>query len=107
MSSVRELQLRLRASAVNGHGPRRGEIAKLPLPKTGAALVPVMAGVSDIVKDRGALSQASRAFRGAQGTPSIHARHALAKFPCSWRSGNVSGSALARHESTGVGEVPS
>ena len=59
MSSVRELQLRLRASAVNGHGPRRGEIARLPLPKTGAALVPVMAGVSDIVKDRGALSQAS------------------------------------------------
>ena len=81
MSSVRELQLRLRASAVNGHGPRRGEIAKLPLPRTGAALVPVMAGVSDIVKDRGMLSQANGASRGAQGTPSIHARHALASFP--------------------------
>ena len=81
MSSVRELQLRLRASAVNGHGPRRGEIARLPLPKTGAALVPVMAGVSDIVKDRGALSQASIVSKGAQGTRSIYARHALASFP--------------------------
>ncbi|CAK0755485.1 hypothetical protein CVIRNUC_002378 [Coccomyxa viridis] len=58
-SSVRELQLRLRASAVNGHGPRRGEIARLPLPKTGAALVPVMAGVSDIVKDRGSPGMAT------------------------------------------------
>ena len=80
MSSVRELQLRLRASAVNGHGPRRGEIARLPLPKTGAALVPVMAGVSDIVKDRGLLSQASVVSKGAQGTRSIYARQPLA-FP--------------------------
>ena len=80
MSSVRELQLRLRASAVNGHGPRRGEIAKLPLPKTGAALVPVMAGVSDIIKDKGALSQASLASAHAQGSPSTHAGSFLASF---------------------------
>ena len=83
---MRELQLRLRASAVNGYGPRRGEIAKLPLPKTGAALVPVMAGVSDIIKDRGALLQASLATRHAQGISGVCTRALLMTRACSWQT---------------------
>ena len=106
MSSVRELQLRLRASAVNGHGPRRGEIAKLPLPKSGAALVPVMAGVSDIVRDRGALLQASRAFRGAQGHLSRHARYTRPGLCIHGNPGKVF-AASSRYDSKGAGEVPS
>lgn len=49
----RQLQWGLRASAQSRHGNRRVDIARLPLPRTGAALVPAMAGVSDVIKARG------------------------------------------------------
>ena len=35
------------------------DVAKLPLPKTGIALVPAMAGVSKVIKARGACASAN------------------------------------------------
>lgn len=58
-SSERQLQSGLRRSAESGAGKRRMDVAKLPLPKTGIALVPAMAGVSKVIKARGACASAN------------------------------------------------
>lgn len=62
-ASARQLQAGLRASVQGGSGRRRVDIANLPLPRTGAALVAAMAGVSEVIKAKGVVPiRPSKAF---------------------------------------------
>ncbi|CAL5227400.1 g10355 [Coccomyxa viridis] len=49
-ASASQLQAGLRASSRSGSARRRIDVANLPLPRSGAALVAAMAGVSDVIK---------------------------------------------------------